>query len=55
MQENPITGLDRPLAFQEAGAHRFPESRHMKLASLSAPRIGRLYPPPGDIPGPHFY
>jgi hypothetical protein len=31
----------------------FIDNRHMKVARLSALRIGRLYPQ-GDIPGTHF-
>jgi hypothetical protein len=41
---NPITGLDRPLGFQEAEAPRFIDNRHMKVVKLSALRTGRLYP-----------
>ena len=41
---NPITGLDRPLGFQEAEASRFRDNRHMKVVRLSALRKGRLYP-----------
>jgi hypothetical protein len=51
-KKNPITGLDRPLGFQEFEAHRFIDNRHMKVVR-SALRIGRLYPP-GNIPGTHF-
>jgi hypothetical protein len=50
---NPITGLDRPLGFQEVEAPRFVDNRHMKVLRLSALRTGRLYPP-GNIPGTHF-
>ena len=50
---NPITGLDRPWGFQEVEARRFQDSRHMKVARLSALSTGRLYPP-GNIPGTHF-
>ena len=37
---NPITGLDRPWGFQEFEALRFQDSRHMKVARLSALRTG---------------
>ena len=40
--------------FQEAEAPRFQDSRHMKVARLSALRTGRPYPPPGNIPGTHY-
>jgi hypothetical protein len=50
---NPITGMDRPLGFQEVEAPRFLDNRHMKVVRLSAVRTGRLYPP-GKIPGTHF-
>jgi hypothetical protein len=55
MQElsNPITGLDRPLGFQEVEAPRFLDNRHMKVVRLSALRTGRVYPP-GNTPGTHF-
>jgi hypothetical protein len=32
-KSNPITGLDRPLGFQEVEAPKFQENRHMKVAS----------------------
>jgi hypothetical protein len=50
---NPITGLDRPLGFQEVEAPIFLDNRHMKVVRLSALHTGRLYPP-GKIPGTHF-
>jgi hypothetical protein len=50
---NPITGLDRPIGFQEAEAPRFQENRHIKVVRLSALRNGRLYPPV-IIPGIYF-
>jgi hypothetical protein len=43
-QSNPITGLDRPLGFQEVEAPRFQDNRHMQVVRLSAIRTGRLYP-----------
>jgi hypothetical protein len=39
--------------FQEVEAPRFPDTRHMKVAKLSALRTGCLYPA-GNIPGTHF-
>jgi hypothetical protein len=39
-----MTGLNRPCGFQEVEAPRFLDSRHMKVARLSALRTGRLYP-----------
>jgi hypothetical protein len=53
VKSNPITGLDRPLGFQEVETPRFLDNRHMKVVRLSALRTGRLYPP-GKIPGTHF-
>jgi hypothetical protein len=50
---NPITGLDRPIVFQEVEDPRFQDNRHMKVVRLSALRTGRLYPP-GIIPDTHF-
>ena len=47
---NPITGLNRPRAFQEVEVPRFQD---MKVARLSALRTGRFLPP-GNIPGTHF-
>ena len=41
---NPITGLDKPLGFQEFKAPRFQDNRHMKVVRSSALRTGRLYP-----------
>jgi hypothetical protein len=52
-KSNPITGLDRPLGFQEVEAPGFIDNRHMKVVRLSALRTGRLYPP-GNMPGTHF-
>jgi hypothetical protein len=42
-KSNAITGLDRPLGYQEVEAPRFLDSRHMKVVRLSALRTGRLY------------
>jgi hypothetical protein len=44
IKSNPITDLDRPWGFQEVEAPRFQDSRHMKVARLSALRPGRFYP-----------
>jgi hypothetical protein len=44
-ESNPITGLDRPLGFQEVEAPRFQDTRHMKVVR-SALRTSHLYPPP---------
>jgi hypothetical protein len=44
-QSNPITGLDRPIGFQDVEAPRFKDNRHMKVVRLSARRTGRLYTP----------
>jgi hypothetical protein len=41
---NPITGLNRPLGFQQVEAPIFYDSLHMKMARLSALLTGRLYP-----------
>jgi hypothetical protein len=35
IKSNPITGLDRPLGFQEVEAPRFLDNRHMKVVRLS--------------------
>jgi hypothetical protein len=43
-KSNPITGLDRPIGFQEVEAPRFQDNRHMKAVRLPALRTGRLYP-----------
>jgi hypothetical protein len=50
---NPITGLDRPLGFQEAEVPRFLYSQHMKVVRLSPLCTGCVCPP-GNIPGTHF-
>jgi hypothetical protein len=42
---NPITGLNRPWAFQKIEAPRFQDIRHMKVVRLSAVRTGRLFFP----------
>jgi hypothetical protein len=52
-ESNPITGLDRPLGFQEVEAPRFIDNRHTKVVKLSALRTDRLYPP-RNIPGTYF-
>jgi hypothetical protein len=52
-QSKSITGLDRPLGFQEVEAPIFLDIRHTKVVRLSALSTGRLYPP-GNIPGNHF-
>ena len=44
--------LDRPQGFHGVETPRFHDSRHMKLASLSAIRTGCLYPP-GNNTGTH--
>jgi hypothetical protein len=44
LTSNPITGLDRPLGFLEVENHRFQDSRHLKMARLSALRTGHLFP-----------
>ena len=49
---NPITGLDRPVGFQEVDASRFQDSQHMKVVRLSDLRTGRLIHQ--EIPGTHF-
>ena len=41
---NPITGLDRPLGFQQVEAPRLKDNQHMNVARLSGLRTGRLYP-----------
>jgi hypothetical protein len=41
---NPITGLDRPIGFQEFEAPGFQDNRHMKVVRLSVIRTGHLYP-----------
>jgi len=42
--KDPITGLDRPLGFQEVEAPRFQDNRHIKVVRLSFLRTGCLYP-----------
>jgi hypothetical protein len=45
----PVTGLERPLGFQEVEAPEFLDNRHMKVVRLSALRTGRLYPQEGYL------
>jgi hypothetical protein len=40
----PITGLDRPLGFQEVEAPRFLDNRHIKVVRLSALRTAAFTP-----------
>jgi hypothetical protein len=40
-KSKPITGLDRPLSFQEVEAPRSLDSRHMKVVRLSALLTGQ--------------
>jgi hypothetical protein len=54
-KSNPITGLGRPLGFQEVEASRFLDSRHMKVVSLPAQRTGRFLPPPPVPPRKHSW
>ena len=41
-KNNPYTGLDRPVGFQEVKVPRFHDNRHMKVVRLSALRTGCL-------------
>jgi len=43
-RSTPITGLDRPISFQEVEALRFHDNQHVKVVRLSAIRTGCLYP-----------
>jgi hypothetical protein len=43
-RNTPITGLDRPIRYQEVEAPRFHDNRHMNVVRLSALRTGSLYP-----------
>jgi hypothetical protein len=43
-KKHPITGLDRPFGFQEVEASRFLDNRHIKVVTLSALLIARIYP-----------
>jgi hypothetical protein len=52
-KSNPVTGLDRPLGFQEGEAPRFLENRHVKVVRFSDLLTGRVYPS-GNSPGTHF-
>ena len=42
-KSNPCTCLERPWGFQEVEASRFQDSRHIKVARLSALHTGRLH------------
>jgi len=53
VRKKTITGLDRPLEFQEVEASRFQDNRHIKMVRLSALRTGHFYPP-RNIPGTYF-
>jgi hypothetical protein len=44
VKQSHYTVLDRPWGFQEVEAHRFIDSRHMRVVRLSALRTGRFYP-----------
>jgi len=46
-------GCDGMNGFHNVEAPRFQDSRHMKVARLSALNIGHLYPP-GNVPGTYF-
>ena len=48
-QNNPCTGLDKPLGFQEVETLIFLDSRPMKVVRLTALGIGHFYPP-GKFP-----
>jgi hypothetical protein len=43
-QTNPITGLDKPWAFQEVETPIFQDNRHTKVVRLSVLRAGHFYP-----------
>ena len=43
-QNNPSTGLDRPLGFQEVETPRFPDKQYKQVLSLSAVCTGCIYP-----------
>ena len=49
---NPITGLDRPVGFQEFEAPRFHNNRHMNLVRLSALWTGSFLLEAESTPGP---
>ena len=49
----PLQAWTGTLGFRRFRFTEFPDNQHMKLAGLSAPRTGRLYPP-GKIHGIHF-
>jgi hypothetical protein len=50
-KSNPITGLDRPIGFEEVEAAKFQENRHINVVRLSALRTDRLNPQ--EIPSTH--
>ena len=49
-----IAGFGYGVKLLEVEAPRFQDNRHMRVVRLSALRTGRLYSPPGNIPGTHF-
>jgi len=53
-QNDPSTGLDRPLGFQEVEAPIFPDNQYKQVVRLSDVHTGRIYLP-GNIPGTHFF
>ena len=54
-KEIPIQTYYRPIGFHVVEALWFRDGQHTKVVRLSALRTSRLYPPPGNIPGTHFY
>jgi hypothetical protein len=57
VKENVLQSLSRPVTGPKCSSRlrfiEFLDHRHMKVARLSAPNTGRLYPP-GDIPVTHI-
>ena len=49
-KSNIYGGLDRPRGLQKVEVPSFQDTRHVKVARLSALRTGRLYPPPISRP-----